>query len=61
MDSELVVRQMIGVYRVSSERLVPFYEKAKRFESNYKEVKFAHTLRAGNKEADSLATKAILN
>jgi len=59
MDSEWVVGQMTGVYNVTSERLVPFYEKAKQFESNYEEVEYENAQRAGNEKANSLATIAI--
>jgi len=59
MDCKLVEKQMIGVYKVNSERLLPFYEKAKQLESNYKVVKYEHALKDGNKAEAFATTLAI--
>ncbi len=39
-DSQLAVRHMRGIYRVSSVRLLPFYERAKYLEKCFDEVMF---------------------
>ena len=58
-DSELLVRQLNGEYRVKNERLLPFYLQVKFFLRSFKEVKFCHLSREENKLADRLANRAI--
>ena len=38
-----------------------YNKKAEKYRQKYKECIFEHTLRAGNKEADELSTRAILS
>lgn len=59
MDSELVVKQMLGVYRVKNEGLIPIYEKAKILSSRFPKFKIVHVRREYNKEADRLANQAL--
>ena len=58
-DSELLVKQMLGVYRVKHPNLVPMYQKAKSMVLHFGRFSIRHTLRAGNKDADRLANKAV--
>ena len=58
-DSELLVKQMLGIYRVKHPNLIPLYEKAKAMARRFASFKIRHTLRAGNKDADRLANVAI--
>ncbi len=58
-DSELLVRQMNGQYRVKSPHLVPLFRKAYALASNIEEVKIIHVGRDENREADRLANLAI--
>jgi ribonuclease HI len=58
-DSELMVKQMNGVYRVKSEALKPLYEKARGLADGFKSFRIAHVYREANKDADSLANEAI--
>lgn len=58
-DSELLVKQMLGVYKVRHPNLVPLYEKAKAMARRFSRFTIRHTLRAGNKDADRLANKAV--
>lgn len=58
-DSELLVRQMLGVYRVKHPNLIPMFTKAKALVRQFQRFSIRHTLRAGNKDADRLANKAI--
>src|SRR6185437_8507950 len=58
-DSELMVRQMSGQYKVSSPTLRPLWEEARRRAARFDSFKMRHTLRAGNKEADRLANEAM--
>lgn len=58
-DSELLVKQMLGVYRVKHPNLIPMFTKAKALTRHFRRFSIRHTLRAGNKDADRLANKAV--
>lgn len=58
-DSELMVKQMKGQYKVASPVLRPLWEEAKRLASRLDRFEMRHTLRGGNKEADHLANQAM--
>jgi probable phosphoglycerate mutase len=58
-DSELMVKQMKGIYKVSSPGLRPLWEEAKKLARQLEKFEMSHTLRGGNKEADRLANEAM--
>ena len=58
-DSELIVRQMTGRYRVSSPDLKPLYERARALVRKLDRFTIEHVLRAQNKQADRLANEAM--
>lgn len=58
-DSELVVKQMTGAYRVKSEELRPLYEEAARLMKGFRTSKIVHVYREENGIADKLANEAI--
>jgi ribonuclease HI len=58
-DSELLVRQMNGQYRVKNEGLKPLFEQAKRLAEQFSRCEFQHVRRELNKEADHLVNQAI--
>ncbi len=58
-DSELVVRQLTGVYRVKSPDLKPLYQQAMTFIDKIPQVKFSHVYRENNSRADALANTAM--
>ena len=58
-DSELLVKQMLGVYRVKHPNLIPLHEKAKMLVRKFARFSIRHTLRAGNKNADRLANVGV--
>jgi len=58
-DSELMVRQMKGQYKVNNPGLRPLWEEARRFARTLDAFEMTHTLRAGNAEADRLANEAM--
>ena len=58
-DSELMVKQMKGQYKVASPGLRPLYEQARRLAARLEKFEMRHTLRGGNKEADRLANEAM--
>jgi ribonuclease HI len=58
-DSELMVKQMQGKYKVSSPAIRPLWEEAKKMTRQLEGFEIRHTLRGGNKEADRLANEAM--
>ncbi len=58
-DSELMVKQMKGEYRVKNERLLPLYEEARSLVKQIGRVKFEHVRRELNRDADRLANEAM--
>ena len=58
-DSELMVKQMKGEYRVKNAGLVPVWNEARRLVRSLAGFEMTHTLRAGNAEADRLANEAM--
>jgi probable phosphoglycerate mutase len=58
-DSELMVRQMKGIYKVKNPGLRPLWEEAQRLARRLDAFDMRHTLRGGNKEADKLANAAM--
>lgn len=59
MDSQLVVRQILGEYKVKNERMIPFYNMSKALIKLFDSFKITHVKRAENKKADELANKAM--
>jgi len=58
-DSELLVKQMLGIYKVRHPNLIPMYQQAKGMARRFQRFAIRHTLRAGNKDADRLANRAV--
>jgi ribonuclease HI len=58
-DSELMVKQMKGQYKVASPGLRPLWEQARRLAQELDRFEIRHTLRGGNQEADRLANEAM--
>ena len=58
-DSELVVRQINGRYRVRNTKLKPLYRKAIELKSQFKGFTITHIPRNLNREADRLAGEAV--
>ena len=58
-DSELLVRQITGKYKVKNAGLLPLYEKAKQLELSISTFKIRHVPREENREADELANRAL--
>lgn len=55
LDSELVVRQMQGRYKVKNEGLKPLFARAKQLAGEFRSLQFEHVPRAENAIADKLA------
>ena len=58
-DSELLVKQIRGEYKVKSPVLLKLYQRAKRMIGELEWFSIEHTLREGNQEADRLANLAM--
>jgi ribonuclease HI len=58
-DSELMVKQMRGQYRVKSEELKPLFERAKKIAASLESFRIDHVYREQNQEADELVNQAL--
>lgn len=58
-DSELLVKQVNGEYRVKNEGLIPLSYQARALISKFKRFSITHKVREENKHADELANKGI--
>ncbi len=59
MDSELVVRQMLGQYKVKSEGLKPLHAEARNAVTQVGVVRFESVPRDDNGRADGLVNEAL--
>lgn len=59
MDSELIVRQMQGLYKVKAPELKPRFMQVKTLLASMPKHSFTHVPREKNKKADALVNKAI--
>lgn len=59
LDSELVVKQLLGEYKVKKPELKIFYQEAKELCNNLLYVEFVHIRREFNKQADALVNEAL--
>ncbi len=59
LDSELIVKQLSGEYKVKMETLKPFFEEIQELSVAFPEVSFIHIPRSDNYRADALVNKAL--
>lgn len=59
LDSELVVKQLAGEYRVRHHDLLPLHKKVKQLATKFSHVAFHHVRREKNARADELVNEAI--
>ena len=59
MDSELVVRQVSGVYRVKHPDLIPLHGKARQLLRRFRSVDVAHVPRKQNALADRVVNAVL--
>jgi ribonuclease HI len=59
LDSELVVKQVRGEYKVKKEELKPWSVKVKQSLSKFNTFKVLHVYREHNKEADSVVNEIL--
>jgi ribonuclease HI len=58
-DSQLVVRQMSGAYRVKHPAMVPLHQAARDLARRFEECRLDHVRREQNRDADRLANLAL--
>jgi ribonuclease HI len=58
-DSELMVKQMNGEYRVKNEGLKPLFDQASKLRRQFESVTFKHVYREQNSQADGLCNEAM--
>jgi ribonuclease HI len=58
-DSQLLIRQLEGRYRVKNAGLAPLHRRARELLAAYREVDLQHVRREDNTEADALVNAAL--
>jgi ribonuclease HI len=58
-DSELLYRQMKGLYRVRDSKLAALFQEAISLSKEFQQLRLQHVLRSENKRADLLANLAV--
>lgn len=61
LDSELVVKQLTGLYKVKDSSLATLFSRVKALEHKFEVVSYTHIPRSQNKEADLLVNKELDN
>ena len=61
LDSELVVKQLSGEYKVKNEKLIPLFMKVRKLQDNFKRVNYFHVFREDKyqKIVDRLLNKEL--
>lgn len=59
MDSELIVKQLAGEYRVRNAGLIPLFDEVKRLACNFEKISFSHVRREQNKVADKMVNLTL--
>jgi ribonuclease HI len=58
-DSQLLINQLTGRYRVKSEHLQPLYRRARGLAAGFERIAFEHVPREQNTAADALANLGV--
>ena len=58
-DSQLLINQLIGKYKVKSPHLVPLHRAALQQARRFTRIRFEHVPRERNTEADRLANEGV--
>ena len=59
MDSELIVKQLNGLYKIKNKNLEPLYRQVKELANSFTEISFTHVPRLMNKEADDEVNRIL--
>lgn len=58
-DSQFMIRQMKGEYKVKAEGIIPLFRKCSQVAGLFEKIEFIHIPREENAEADRLANEAL--
>jgi ribonuclease HI len=58
-DSQLLVRQLLGQYKVKAPHIIPLVQKAKTLLASFKKIEVTHIPREENTLADALCNEAL--
>jgi len=58
-DSELVIKQLNGLYKVKNERLKILNLEVRKIVSSFESISFKHVRRELNEEADALSKEGL--
>ncbi len=58
-DSELMIKQLNGQYKVKNEGLIPLYQKVRQLATKFQSCQYTHVRREKNKAADNMANLAM--
>ncbi len=58
-DSEFMVRQLNGIYKVKAPNIIPLFQQAKTLVSKFEKVEVLHIFREENSLADAMANEAL--
>ena len=58
-DSQLLINQLSGRYRVKSEHLIPLHRRLRELARGFERIRFEHVPRERNSEADRLANEGV--
>ncbi len=58
-DSQLIIRQITGRYRVKSQNLITLYEEARTICKNFEKINFKWVQREKNADTDALSNRAL--
>lgn len=63
LDSELVVKQLLGEYRVKNHRLLPLFRKVQKLQERFKKIEYRHVSRENKyqKIVDELVNEELDN
>lgn len=59
LDSQLIVKQLNGEYRVKHVMMKPLFAQVKKLEKEFSAISYVHVRREKNTEADALVNKAL--
>lgn len=59
LDSELVVKQLNGQYKVKNANMQAFVERVNKLKKDFTQISFVHVPREKNKEADKLVNEVL--
>ena len=58
-DSQLIIKQITGKYKVKSSNLIPLFNEAKKLCNNFEKLKFKWVKREDNSDTDTLCNMAL--